>query len=201
MPANTGQEIASTSSAGGTANQQQASVPEGVLQGITDAIADAVEKSLRDTGLVLPQPVNQPHIQFVLDPPPEPASQSSVQAAVRTNIQTFTGGILQVAEPTIDSSKNSFISSAVPLASRVPERIRNKIWANEFIDFSHLLITYKDDNNYTIQLQSNENGQQVLSMVPNHKRPTIQTIEQWTTAFQIFVSIFTQRFPQTLQHS
>ena len=33
-------------------------------------------------------------------------------------------------------------------------------------------------------------------MVPNHKRPTIQTIEQWTTAFQIFVSIFTQRFPQ-----
>ena len=54
VPANTGQEIASTSSAGGTASQQQASVPEGVLQGITDAIADAVKKSLRDTGLVLP---------------------------------------------------------------------------------------------------------------------------------------------------
>ena len=70
------------------------------------------------------------------------------------------------------------------------------IWAKEFIDFSNLLITYKDDNNYTFQLQSNEIGQQVLSMVPNHKRPTIQTIEQWTTAFQIFVSIFTQRFPQ-----
>ena len=77
-------------------------------------------------GLVLPQPVNQPHIQFVPDQPPEPASQPSIQAAVRTNIQTFTGGILQVAEPTIDSSKNSFISGAVPLASRVPEH-RNKI--------------------------------------------------------------------------
>ena len=201
VPANTGQEISSTSSAGGTANQQQASVPEGVLQGITDAIADAVKKSLRDTGLVLPQPVNQPHIQFVLDPPPEPASQSSVQAAVRTNIQTLTGGILQVSEPTVDSSKNSFISSAVPLASRVPERIRNKIWANEFIDFSHLLITYKDDNNYTIQLQSNENGQQVLSMVPNHKRPTIQTIEQWTTTFQISFQSLLKDFPKTLQHS
>ena len=62
VPANTGQEIASTSSAGGTANQQQASVPEGALQGIADAIAEAVKKSLRDTGLVLPQPVNQPHI-------------------------------------------------------------------------------------------------------------------------------------------
>lgn len=99
-----------------------------------------------------------------------------------------------MSEPTVNSSKNFFISSAVPLASRVPERIRNKIWANEFIDFSHLLITYKDD--YTLQLQSNENGQQVLSMVPNHKQPTIQTIEQWTTAFQIFVSILTQRSPQ-----
>ena len=196
VPANTGQEIASTSSAGGTANQQPASVPEGTLQGIADAIAKAVKKSLRDTGLVLPHPVNQPQIQFVPDPPPEPASQPSVQAAVRTNIQTLTGGILQVTEPTVDSSKNSFISSAVPLASRIPERIRNKIWANEFIDFSHLLITSKDDNNYTFQLQSNENGQQVLSMVPNYKRPTIQTIEQRTTAFQIFVSIFTQRFPQ-----
>ena len=135
VPANTSQEIASNSSAGGTANQQQANIPEGVLQGITDAIADAVKKRPRDTGLVLPQPVNQPHIQFVPDPPPEPASQSSVQAAVCTNIQTLTGGILQVSEPTVDSSKNSFISSAVPLASRVPERIRNKIWANEFIDF------------------------------------------------------------------
>ena len=196
VPANTGQEIASTSSAGGPANQQQASVPEGALQGIADAIAKAVKKSLRDTGLVLPQPVNQPHIQFVPDSPQEPASQPSVQVAVCTNIQTLSGGIPQVSEPTVNSSKNSFISSAVPLASRVPERIRNKIWANEFIDFSHLLMTYKDDNNYTFHLQSNENGQQVLSMVPNHKWPTIQTIEQWTTAFQIFVSIFTQRFPQ-----
>ena len=142
VPANTGQEIASASSAGGTANQQHASVPEGALQGIADAIAEAVKKSLRDPGLVLPQPVNQPHIQFVPDPPPQPASQHaqpSIQAAARTNIQTLTGGILQVAEPTVDSSKNSFISSAVPLPSRVPERIRNKIWANEFIVFSHLL--------------------------------------------------------------
>lgn len=196
MPANTGRDSASTSAAGGTASQQQASVPEGALQDIVAAIAETVKKSLRDTGLVSTQPVNQPHIQFVPDPPQEPTRQPSVQEVVRTNIQTLTGGILQVSEPTVDSSKNSFISSAVPLASRVPERIRNKIWANEFIDFSHLLITYKDDSNYTLQLQSNENGQQVLSMVPNHKRPTIQTIEQWTTAFQIFVSIFTQRFPQ-----
>ena len=127
VPANTGQEIASTSSAGGTANQQQASVPEGALQGIADAIVEAVKKSLRDTGLVLPQPVNQSHIQFVLDPPPEPTSLPSVQAVVRTNIQTLTGGILQVSEPTIDSSKNYFTSSAVPLASRVPERIRNDL--------------------------------------------------------------------------
>ena len=196
VPANTSQDIASTSSVGDTAHQRQASVTEGALQGIADAIAEAVKKSILGTGLVLPQPVNQPHIQFVPDPPQEPAPQPSVQEAVRTNIQTLTAGILQVSEPTVDSSKNSFISSVVPLASRVPERIRNKIWANEFIDFSHLLITYKDDNNYTFQLQSNETGQQVLSMVPNHKRPTIQNIEQWTTAFQIFVSIFTQRFPQ-----
>ena len=119
MPASTGQGIASTSSAGGTANQQQASVPEGVLQGITDAIADAAKKSLPDTGLVLPQPVNQPHLQFVPDPPPESASQPSVQAAVSTKIQTLTGGILQVSEPTVDSSKNSFISSHCCCASGI----------------------------------------------------------------------------------
>ena len=68
VPVNTGQEIASTSSAGGTANQQQASVPEGALQGIADAIAEAAKKSLRDTGLVLPQPVTQPHIQMNVVP-------------------------------------------------------------------------------------------------------------------------------------
>ena len=98
-----------TSSAGVTANQQQASIPEGALQGIADAIAEAVKKSLCDTGLVLLQPVNQPHIQFVPDPPPEPESQPSVQAAVRTNIQMLTVGILQVSDPTVDSSKNSYL--------------------------------------------------------------------------------------------
>ena len=58
VPANTGQEVASTSSAGGTDSQQQASLPEGTLQGIANAIAEAVKKSLHNTGLVLPQPVN-----------------------------------------------------------------------------------------------------------------------------------------------
>ena len=33
-------------------------------------------------------------------------------------------------------------------------------------------------------------------MVTSQKRPIIQTIEQWTNTFQIFVAIYTQRVPQ-----
>jgi len=44
MPANTGQDIASTLSVGDTANQRQVSVTEGALQGIADAIAEAVRR-------------------------------------------------------------------------------------------------------------------------------------------------------------
>jgi len=43
VPANTGQDITLTSSVEDTANQRQASVTEGALQGIADAIAEAVK--------------------------------------------------------------------------------------------------------------------------------------------------------------
>lgn len=194
VPASSGSNGASTSSVPNTSTLPTARVTEDTLQGVAEAIADAVKKSLRDSGLVSPQSLAEPQIQFVPDPPPETAPQLGVQEAVRANVQTLTGGIVQTAAPG-DGSKNSFISSAVPLAARVPERIRSKIWANEYIDFSHLLITYKDDQSYTFQLQGNESGQQVLSMVPTYKRPTIQNIEQWTNAFQVFVSIYAQKFP------
>jgi len=54
VPTNTDQEIASTSSAGGTANQQQVSLPEGALQGIADAIPETAKKSLVDPGWFYP---------------------------------------------------------------------------------------------------------------------------------------------------
>ena len=60
------------------------------------------------------------------------------------------------------TSKNTFLSEAIPLSNRVPEKVKNQIWANEFIDFSLLLksdIGNADDDQYTIKCKTKKGAQ------------------------------------------
>ena len=86
----------------------------------------------------------------------------------------------------------------VPLASRISEKIQSKIWANEYIDLGTLLHRISpSDYKYNFVVQTTQsNDRPVISLEPAQKAKRIIAIDQWITAFQTFVAIYTVRFPK-----
>lgn len=115
---------------------------------------------------------------------------------VNTAVQQVTGSLLPcaVASP---QSKNTFLSSAVSLTHRVPDKVKKQTWANEYADFALLLNSslIQSDDHYTLRVDKGEGGKPALILAPNSKRQTVQSIEQWVSAFQVFVAIYSEKAP------
>ena len=118
--------------------------------------------------------------------------------AVQGTVQRMLNHVIGPQE-NASTSKNTFLSEAIPLSNIVPEKVKNQIWANEFINFSLLLksnISNTDDDQYTIKFETKKGGQPSVVLAPNAKRNTLHSIDQWTSAFQIYVAIYTERVPK-----
>ena len=86
---------------------------------------------------------------------------------------------------------------AVPLASRISDKIQSNIWTNEYADFGTLLQrSYANDLKYNFVVQASPSADwPVISLEPAQKPKRIATIDQWVTAFETFVAIYTAKFP------
>ena len=80
---------------------------------------------------------------------------------------------------------------------RISDKIQSKIWAYEYVDFGTLLQRcYANDLKYNFVVQASPYADRpVISLEPAQKPKGIATIDQWLTAFQTFVAIYTVRFP------
>ena len=85
----------------------------------------------------------------------------------------------------------------IPLYAHVDEKIRAKIWADEFVDLARLLHPSREDNYVLAITASGENP--TLTFKPQ-KEEKIHTIERWTRAFQVFMSVYTLKHPQEAPH-
>ena len=52
------------------------------------------------------------------------------------------------------------------------------------------------DEHYTFRVEKGEGGKPALTLAPNLKRQTVQSIDQWVSAFQVFVAIYSEKVPQ-----
>ena len=86
--------------------------------------------------------------------------------------------------------------SLLPLEFR--KRFNLRFWANEYIDLGPLLHRISpSDHNYNFVVQTTQsNARPVISLEPAQKAKRIIAIDQWITAFQTFVAIYTVRFPK-----
>ena len=76
------------------------------------------------------------------------------------------------------------------------EKVSNQIWADELIDFSLLLkrnISNTDDDQYTIKFETKKGGTAFSGTCSKCEE---QYSDQWTSAFEIYVAIYTERAPQ-----
>ena len=172
--------------------QQSAPLPD-----IAGIISGAVIEGLKAAGIVSDAPTGSSQ---------ENSNQAtSVQGSVAAVIQDITG---EQNSPTINQN-NSYVaasnisvvcdplvgaigrpelvhkSMAVPLASRISDKIQSKIWVNEYVDFVTLLQrSYANDSKYNFVVQVSPSADQpVISLEPAHKPKRIASIDQWLMAF------------------
>ena len=73
------------------------------------------------------------------------------------------------------------------LGADLPERIKAKIWANEFVELFEL--THVHHSQPQQMAVSSGDSHQVFSLLPQARGRQISTIDQWTSAFLVFGAI------------
>ena len=139
-------------------------------------------------------------------------SHSLVEEAVLNETRVITedrgssagtgGDTAQIVNPD-PKPRQVFSSIAVALPSRVTAKLKRKIWATEYVDFGALLFSSpQNEGKYSLSMTpsagSSNNPQ--LTLEPCHTTKRIHSIQQWVSAFSIYVSVYTERFKhETLQ--
>lgn len=108
-----------------------------VIEMIVNKVADEVSRrsSLPNAAGVLRNEEDLAEVQFSCSDPP-PTSTSLVQESLTTVQQDLSGERIGRRQPLPDQL---FVSSSLPLDARVPDKVRAKIWNEEYIDFGTLL--------------------------------------------------------------
>ena len=108
------------------------------------------------------------------------------------------------APTTLNDSRpqSTFTSISVPLSSRVSAKLKAKIFANEYVDLGALLSSSRNnEGEYPLSMAPSEGSssrpQITLEPLQNAKR--IQSIQQWVSAFNIFVSVYSEKFTAETQ--
>lgn len=115
---------------------------------------------------------------------------NQVQCSHNTTSSTQSGGYL--------GNGSVLIQPPVPLAcrplhSKVNNKIKEKIWAGEYIQLSQIHQEHVEGD-FTFQM--GRDG--LLGITPTVKK-TFLTIEKWTDAFNIFASVRRLKFPQEME--
>ncbi len=88
-----------------------------------------------------------------------------------------------------------FLSTSLPIDSRVSAKLKGKIWDEEFVDFGSLLGNPGSEK-YQFAVQNSDAGLPAsFCLEPVSRSRKITTIEAWHQAFLIFVGIYTQKYP------
>ena len=83
---------------------------------------------------------------------------------------------------------------SLPIDAQVSAKLKAKIWVNGFLDFGLLLSSTPGGARYNISVTANAgSGAPTLCLHSPHKRPNPCSIEMWTSAFQMFVGLYTMQ--------
>ena len=75
------------------------------------------------------------------------------------------------------------------LGSIVPLAIKDKIWRDEYVELGGLLESVPIQRNDSAMVLTGSGS----TLQPQRKTPGIMSIEQWTSAFLVYVSIYAEK--------
>ena len=89
-----------------------------------------------------------------------------------------------------------FQSVSLPVDARLSDKLRTKIWGQEYVDFGSILTNQVLDNQYQITVQNAASDTAPsLCIEPVTKPKKITSIEAWISSFHVFVGVYTKKFP------
>ena len=134
----------------------------------------------------------------------------NVTAAVSSHVSSLIGAGTSndslLIGPDNVQPKQIFTSVSVHLSSRVGSKTKAKIWANEYVEFGALLTSTPQVDKYALSMTPSTapSKQPRLTLEPYQATKKVYNIQQWVTAFTIFVSVYTERYqsetPQLMKY-
>ena len=86
-----------------------------------------------------------------------------------------------------DMPQGNFNTSRVRLDLRVPAKLKRKIWADKYVELSDLLLAARKPG---ALFERNKKGKGTKDRV------TINSIVEWVTAFNVYIAVYTMKFPE-----
>lgn len=84
------------------------------------------------------------------------------------------------------------LKNSLPLGFNVSEKTKRDIWADNYVDLTHLLPNFNNQHDDEILFKS-----KAVKISTNVKFKQFFSIYQWTTAFDIFMSLFIAKSPES----
>ncbi|XP_045167733.2 uncharacterized protein LOC123531018 isoform X1 [Mercenaria mercenaria] len=159
-----------------------------IVDTLTDKLEAIVENKIQQvlgqSGQARPQQVQAPETV-----PTQQLQQQQQQQAESLDDRAqsvFTGNSGCLTSASLQSSPS------IPLHASVNLKIKEKIWADEFVDFSTSFSKSQESFSLTITPTG------ISSFSQSNSRKFI-TIEQWTDIFAVFSSVYRQKYPDTAE--
>ena len=90
------------------------------------------------------------------------------------------------------------MSTNLPIDMSISDRLKTKIWCHEYVEFGLLLNNKKEHTSFHLCV-ANDNASSTagskITFEPNQKSKQTYSIDVFFTAFQIFVGVYTQKYP------
>ena len=96
-----------------------------------------------------------------------------------------------------EKPEETFLSVTFDLESWVSDHVKVKIWANEYVDFGPLLTVSLDESKYRISVTDDHDHPSLCLEHVKPKRHSL-TINQWLTAFNVFLAVYTIKTPSAI---
>ena len=129
--------------------------------------------------------------------PVDALARNIVQGNLQKEAAAITGLSQQSSHTTAPHIPGQlFQSVSLPVDARLSDKLRTKIWGQEYVDFGSLLTNQVLDNQYQITVQNAASDTAPsLCIEPVTKPKKITSIEAWISSFHVFVGVYTKKFP------
>ena len=181
---------------------QDVAFPPGLLDTLVARVANEVTKCLTpvyasaSNNVEVPQPFEVPA-----------ATDGSVEEVpIMENVSNLINHSLTSVQSALSGDPNPVTHKALPghlfsspslaIDSRVSDKLKSKIWNNEYFEFSALLSNPVFENKYQLTINNSDKGLvPSLCLEPVSQTKKYLSIESWLNYFHIFVGVYTRKYP------